>query len=176
MPSIFFSKKAIFLLIALSFVLHFSGLEAGGWGKTEKVSESEGSLWNEAYFDMNGIYLTASIPNYDGAQLRNNIVSIYGKENEAGYLIKTTFNEGFTPPNSQEGFLKLVQEANDVYQVVSIDAKKLGAKYAVDLIPKKPETTAFWRFLSTKDRLIQMGTDDPNENRRLHFFESIRIR
>ena len=162
------------ILLAL-FALQIPCLEAGGWGKTEEVMEYEGTTWNAVYFNMNGLSFTASIPNYSGTMLQNGIVSLEGKvEEDNGYVIITSLDQGFTTPKSRKKFIKMIQEANPEYTVVSIDSKKLGSKYAVDLIPIDQDA-AFWRFLSTDDRLIKMGTADANENRRLNFFESMLI-
>lgn len=164
------------ILLALFLILStVSCLEAGGWGKTKEVTEFEGNSWNGVYFEMNGLHLTASIPNYSGAQLKNGAVSLSGQVEDAGYAIITSFNPGFTPPKSLEEFVKMIQDANPNHIVIAIDSEKLGTLYAVDLIPVNQETTTFWRFLTTNDRLIKMGSADVNDNRRLNFFESIRV-
>ena len=170
------SIRQIFsLFITLFTMLQFPCLEAGGWGNTEKVTEYEGTQWNGVYFNLNGLHFDASIPNYSGAVLQNDTASLSGEVGEAGYVIITSFNPGFTPPKSIKKFLKMIQEANPDYTITAIDCKKGGAKYAVDMVPMNQEVTAYWRFFSTKDRLIKMGTADTNENRRLHFFGSMRI-
>lgn len=153
-----------------------SSLEAAGWGNTKEVINHEGVNWNSVYCNLDGIKLKAKIPNYSGAILQNNIVSLSGEVDEAGYVIITTYNEEFTPPKSQKEFVKLIQEANKSYVVKAVSGKKLGAKYAVDLIPAEEDTTAYWRFLSSDNRLIHMGTDDTNENRRMYFFKNISVK
>lgn len=176
---LFSSKAPIFLLLTLSLLFSMSQaskLEAGGWGKSEEVFEYEGTMWNGVYFDMNSLSFSASIPNYSGTVLQNGLVSLNGNiEEDAGYVITTSFNPGFTPPKSLQEFVKMIQDANPNYLINVVESKKLGAKYAVDIIPINQEDTAFWRFLSTKDRLIKLGTDDTNANRRLYFFESLYI-
>lgn len=176
--SVFSSKVRIFLfpLFLAMFALQIPCLEAGGWGKTEEVTKYEGTTWNGVFFDMNGLHFTACVPNYDGALLQNGLVSVKGYIGEdVGYVINTSFNAGYKVPKSVKEFVKVVQEANPTDRVVVIDPKKFGAKYVVDIIPTNQQDKAFWRFLCTNDRLIKMGTDDLNGNRRLHFFESIYI-
>lgn len=177
----FRSKAPLFLcsiLFVLFSMLQISHLEAGGWGKTDEVFEHEGTTWNGVFFDMNGLNFTASIPNYSGTVMQNNEVNLKGsvKEGNIRYGIITSFNPGFTPPKSIKEFAKLVQEANPNYMINIIKIKKPGTKYVVDLIPANSQETIFWRFISTKDRLIEMGTSDTHENRRQYFFESIEIR
>lgn len=160
-------------LFALFASLQISSLEAGGWGKTDTVTTYEETLWNGVFFDMNGLNFTASLPNYSGTVMQGN-VSLYGTiEDVANYVICTTL-ESQIPPKSQKEFLKMIQDANPTYQTTAVDGKPFGAKYVVDLIPSKVGA-AYWRFVCTKDRLIQMGTDDANGNRRIHFFNSILI-
>lgn len=175
----FSSKLSLFsfvLIFSIFTLLHVPSLEAGGWGKTDEVINYEGTSWNGVYFDMNGLHFAAALPNYSGTLLQNGTVSLSGQaQGDARYVIITSFNPGFTPPKSIEGFVKIVQEANPTYSVFAIDAKELGAKYAIDMIPMNNEDVIFWRLISTKDRLIKMGTNDVNENRRLNFFESIYI-
>jgi hypothetical protein len=164
-------------LFAISLISHATNLEAGGWGKTKETFQYEGATWDGVYFDMNGLNLQAFIPNYSGAALQNGEVSINGSVNEEiGYLIATSFNSNFTPPKTAKQFVKMIQDANPSHVINVVDSKKLKAKYAVDLIPKNQNDTAFWRFISTNNRLIKMGTDDTNGNRRLYFFESLSIR
>lgn len=175
----YFHKPSL-LLFSLFFaffaLFQEQALEAGGWGKTDQQIQYEGTKWNGVYFDNNGLYFNASVPNSSGTSLQNGLVTFQGSiGNDIGYVITTTFNPGYTPPASLNEFVKIVQEANPSYIVTAIDAKALGAKYAVDMIPKSQDGTAFWRFLTTKDRLIKMGTDDDNGNRRYFFFESIYI-
>ncbi len=166
--------RLTFVLFSMLLTPHLA--EASGWGKTEEVNQFEGVLWNGVYFDMNGLNFIASIPNYAGASMQNGSVSVNGEIDEnTGYVIATALNKGFTPPKSLKEFVKIIQDANPDYIIQTVEAKKLGAKYALDLVPKNQADTAFWRFLATKDRLIKMGTDDTNPNRRLYFFESIHI-
>lgn len=178
--SLFFSKisKMLFFIVLSLFSLsQTSNLEAGGWGQTKEVFEYEGILWNGVYFDMNKLKFSASIPNYSGTILQDGLVFLQGEiEEDIGYVIIVSFDSGFIPPKSTQEFVKMIQEANPNYIVNVIDSKKLGAKYAVDLIPiNQKDDTAFWRFLATKDRLIQAGTDDSNESRRLYFFNSLHV-
>ncbi|CUI16938.1 putative secreted protein [Candidatus Protochlamydia naegleriophila] len=171
------NKTAILFsfFFSLFLLLQTADLTAGGWGKNDHICEHEGTIWNGVYFDMNGLNFSASIPNYSGTSLQNGIVSINGNVKEDGYVIITSFNSGFTPQKSAKEFAKMIQDANPNYLVNIVECKKLGAKYAVDMIPINSNDTAFWRFLSTNDRLIKMGSDDANANRRLYFFESIFI-
>lgn len=176
-----FSSKFNFfsfsILLAFFSLIAVPSVEASGWGKTEDVSTYEETTWNGVYFDMNGLYLTASIPNYSGASLQNGLVSIGGEVGEEiAYIITTSFNQGFTPPKSLKEFVKMVQEANPERQVTAVKSKKMGAKYIVDIVPIQSEDKTFWRFLVTEDRLIKMGTDDINDARRTKFFDSIRIK
>ncbi|MDB6081090.1 MAG: putative secreted protein [Chlamydiia bacterium] len=164
------------LFLSLSSLCQTAHLEAGGWGKTDKAFEHEGVKWNSVYFDMNGLDFIASIPNYSGAALQNNDATIRGNANEkVGYAIVSPFNPDFTPPKSLKKFIKMVQQSNPDYTVKAVNAKKLGAKYALDLTPKSTNEKTFWRFVSTHNRLIQMVTEDTNESRRFYFFDSLRI-
>jgi hypothetical protein len=151
-------------------------LEAASWGKTKEVTNYENVNWTKVYCDLDEINFTADVPNYSYASLQNNDVNFNGEIDHAGYVISTSFSSNFTPPKSQDAFLKEVQDANKSYRVKAVDAKKLGAKFAVDLIPKEEGVTAYWRFLATKNRLVQLGTDDTNKNRRLYFFDGISIK
>lgn len=178
-PHLYFKmpKALLSMLLALFLMCQFMPLEAGGWGKTSKVVEHEETTWNGVYFDMNGLNFIASIPNYAGTSMQNGRVTLKGRiEEEIAYLIMTSFNPGFTPPKKATDFAQMVQEANPSYVVNLVDANKLGAQYAVDLIPlDQEEDPIFWRFVSTNDRLIQMANNDTNENRRLYFFDSLYI-
>jgi hypothetical protein len=169
--------KAFFVTFFITICLLLqTSLQADGWGKTEQVIEFEGTTWNGIYFDLNGLNLTASIPNYSGASLQNGTVSMTGSVGDAGFAILTSMNSGFKPPKTIQEFVKLVQDANPEFVVSAIDPKKFGVKYAVDLAPVNQDETVFWRFLSTKDRLIQLGTADANANRRVYFFDSVFVK
>ena len=176
--SSFSSKVSIFLFSAFIIIcstLQTTDLQAGGWGKTSEVFERDGIVWNEVYIKLEGLNVLASIPNYSSGIFQNGIVALEGGIEESGYVIETTYNSGFKPPKSKKEFIRMIQEANPEYVVKGINSKKQGSKYAVDLIPINQELTAYWRFLSTKDRLVKMGTDDAHENRRLSFFDSLHI-
>lgn len=165
------------LLCGLTAVSALPPLEAGGWGKGNEQVLYEDADWNSIYFDMNGLYFTALVPNYDGTSMSNGSVEFRGHvDDTAGYVIKTSMNPNFTPPKSANAFLKMIQEANPQFQASLVEPKGLGAKYVVDIVPIDPEVTAYWRFISTKDRLLSMGTDDQDALRRTYFFESILIR
>lgn len=163
------------MLLTLTAFMQIPNLNAGGWGVTEEVIDFQDAIWNRAFFDMNDLYFTVLMPHYQSTQLKNGRVMLYGNVGDSGYLIITTFNSGFTPPDSSKKFLKIVQGANPEFVASEVKSKKLGAKYAVDLVPASSVETTFWRFLSTEDRLIQMGTDDTNEKRRQKFFDSMHI-
>lgn len=170
-PSVLFG-----IFFTLSFTFQATNLEAGGFGQTEEIFQHEGTTWNGVFFDMNGLNFLAFIPNYSGTVLQNGIVDLNGSiKKDIGYLITTSFYPGFTPPKTAQEFAKMIQDANPYHLINIIGSKKLGAKYAIDIIPMNQEHTTFWRFLSTKDRVIKMGTNDTNENRRLYFFESLYI-
>ncbi len=168
---------SISTILALFSLAHTSSLDAGGWGKTDEVVIYEEMSWNGVYFDMNGLNFSALIPNYSGTTLANGSVAIRGDVGKnSGYLISTSFSPAFNPPASAQEFTRIVQEANPDYLVIAIDSTKLGAKYAVDMVPSDSKNNVYWRFLCTNDRLVRMGVDDANENRRFNFFESIYIR
>lgn len=151
-------------------------LAADGWGKTTRVVAYEGAVWNEVYFDMSGLYFTAFVPNYAGARMQNDEVSIIGHAgNNSGYLIVTSVSSEFTPPKTSEAFVKMVRDANRYFIVIPVEPTQFGAKYAVDLTPMGQKEPTFWRLLSTDNRLIKMGCSDSNENRRINFFDSIYI-
>lgn len=169
-----FALCVCFVLFA---VFYSSGLEAAGWGKTSKEYTLDGETWNGAYIELQGLNLTADIPNFDGSRLVNSDVYLTGKagQNVYTYIIQTSYNKGFTPPKSQQLFTQQVQDANPGCQILPVDAKSIGAKYAVDVITaaNPPE---YWRYISTKDRLIYMGTDDQEPSRYLNFLNSVRIK
>lgn len=173
--------KKLFSLFAVSifltlFALQISTLEAASWGDTEEVSEYEGIIWNGVYFDLNGLYFTASIPNYSGASLINDEVMVRGNADEnLGYGILTTFNGEYIPQASLKKFIKYIEKGNPGYIVSAIDARRFGAKYVVDLVPTDVNNHLFVRFFCTKNRIIQMGTIDTNLNRRAFFFDSLLI-
>lgn len=177
----FMNLRKLSVLTVSIFVLAFStmqttSLQAASWGLTEDVTEFEGAKWNEVYLKLNGLNATASIPNYIGATLSNGSVSLTGIIEDVGYLIETQFNTGFTAPDTKKKFILSVQKNNlNNFSVEEVEAEVEGAKYAVDLLPKKDEIKIYWRFVATKDRLIRMGTEDTDEARRLHFFNSLRI-
>lgn len=176
------SKLKIFTLFFTVFFTLFlmsptSSLEAAGWGKTDEVIEYADTLWNGVYVEMKGLNFQASIPNYLGAGLQNGDIFLSGEVNdEFAYMILASLNGVFTSPKTTKEFVELIQEANPSYLINVANAKKIGAKYVVDMIPLDPEDNVFWRFVATKERLIQMGTDDSNENRRLYFFENISVK
>jgi hypothetical protein len=168
--------KCFFLFLLLSFSLLTFNLHAGGFGKADDGVIFEGDRWFGVFFDMNGISFTASMPNYSGASIGNGWAVMTGQTNDnAAYLIETTLNPGFTPPKTLIEFVRLIQDANPDYIVIPIDPGHLGAKYVVDMIPNSPVAKAYWRYLSTKNRIVKMGTNDTKYSRCLLFFESIHI-
>jgi hypothetical protein len=169
-----FSLFAVSIFLTL-FALQISVLEAASWGDTEEVSEYEGVTWNGVFFDLNGLYFTASIPNYSGASLQNNDVKVEGNADGNLYGIVTTFNGKYSPPSSLNKFIKSIEELNPGYIVSAIDAHRFGAKYAVELVPSDLNNPLIVRFFCTKNRIIQMGTIDTNLNRRAFFFDSLLI-
>ena len=151
-------------------------LEAEGCGDTGTKRTYEGTTWHGIYFDMNGLNLQGWLPNYTAAGIQNEIVSIQGEVGkETTYVIITSLNPEYKPPKSIAEFALRTQNANPDAIVRPLVPKKIGAKYALDLVPADPDNGTFWRFLVTNDRLIKMGTNDSNENRRLYFFENIFI-
>jgi hypothetical protein len=168
--------RLFFVSFFLSQVLQVNTLEASGWGKTKEVMEYEGESWNSVYLDMNKLYFTAFIPNYSGATLQNSNVSITGQvKKDISYVITTPYDLKFNSPKTARDFIKIIQNANPDFIVTAIEGKKLRTKYGADLRPKKPGDTVFWRIVFAHNRLINMGTNDSNENRRHKFFESIRV-
>jgi hypothetical protein len=167
-----FGKLSLSMFLTAAALLNAPSLDAGGWGTTKEVVEFENVSWDKVFFDMNDIYFTAFLPDYQSAQLKDGLICLYGVVGEAGYIITTSFNPGDAPANSAKKFLKIVKEANPEYIVNRVDSKGLGVKFAVDLTPVNQSDTAYWRFMSTNDRLIKMGTDDVSESRRGNFFDS----
>lgn len=163
------------LLFLILFCQAAPPLEAANWGKKDSAGEFEGASWDEVFCDIEGLYFTASMPNYTSAILDKGAVVIRGKVGyEAGYIIITPFNKGFKPPKDVQEFIKLIQNNNPEYIVSHVEAKPFGAKFAVDLVPVDlAKNNTYWRFLSTKNRLLKMGTTDLNEQRRIHFYESM---
>lgn len=169
--------RLISLSIFLTILLQGHSLEADGWGKTNDVKEYESESWNKVYFDMNGLYFTALIPNSSGGILQSNNVSLPGRvKTGARYVIITPFNQKFESPQTDENFTKIIQDANPTYIVTSVEGKNLGATHVVDARPKKQEDHLFYRFLFAHDHLVRMVTNDVDMNRRQMFFESIRIK
>jgi hypothetical protein len=171
------SRISIFLfsiLIAVFSMIQTTDLQAAGWGKTKEALEYEETMWNKCYLDLGGMHVLASIPNYSSGRLFNDTVSLHGQINEdIGYVIETTYNTLFDPPESAQEFVRIVQDNNPDYAVNEIDSKKQGAAYAVDLIPLNPKEKTYGRYLFINDRLVMMVTEDINENRRLYFFDSL---
>lgn len=172
----FFNTKISAILVLIATCLLTQTSEAARWGKNEQIVELEGVQWNEVCFDTNELYFLAYIPNYSGTAFRNGVVSLNGViEGTIGYVITSSASPGFSPPNSVDELVEMIQEDNPSYLVQAVDSQKLGVNYAVDMIPTNQEDTAFWRYLVTNAHLIQMGTDDPNENRRVYFFDSLNL-
>lgn len=170
-----FTLSAIFGLCCL-FNVPSPSLKADGWGPTGRVTEHEKVSWDRIHCELDDMKLKAWIPNYSGSNFQDNTISLNGQVDEdKGYVIQTSYSRNFAPPKSQKKFVKLIQDANKSYDVKAVDGKNFGAKYVVDLIPAQKDVTAYWRFISTKDRLIQLGTDDTNKKCRQHFFDSISI-
>ncbi|GAB4235250.1 MAG: hypothetical protein Tsb0021_14740 [Chlamydiales bacterium] len=164
-----------FSILAFMSVFTTSGLCADGWGQTDDAYEFEDVSWRGVYFDMNGLSFGAFVPNYSGTLMQNSNVCFKGEAGNSLYLIMTSLNPCFSPPDSEQEFLQMIQEANPLFYVLPADARELGAVYAVDLIPVDDNTHSYWRFLCTKDRLIKMVNADENEIRRIHFFEGMKI-
>jgi hypothetical protein len=171
------SRISIFLFsifIIVFSVIQTTDLQAAGWGKTKEAFEHEGTMWNKAYLDLEGLHVVASIPNYSSGRLFNDTVSLHGQINkDIGYVVETTYNTLFNPPESIQEFIQIIQENNPDHSVNEIDSKKQGAAYAVDLIPLNQEYKTYGRYLFINDRLVTMVTEDVNENRRLYFFDSL---
>jgi hypothetical protein len=171
-----FSALSLSLLLTVTALLNAPSLEAEGWGITTEVVEFDNISWQQVFYDMNDVYFTALLPNYQSGQLNNGFVSLYGLIDDYGYVVTTPFMSQFNPPNSVRKFAKLIQDANPEFIVTKVDATTFGAKYAVDLIPVDQEVSLYWRFLSTENRLIKMGTEDSSESRRQNFFDSIKVK
>jgi hypothetical protein len=168
------SKLFTFLFLFAACVI--SSLEAARWGKNEQIVELEGVKWNEVCFDTDKLYFVAYIPNFDGTRFQDGFVSLNGIiDDNFRYMITSSAYPSFMPPQTVEEFVELIQEANPDFQVKAIDFQELDVKFAVDLIPKDQASSIHWRFLATNGHLIQMGTDDPNGERRAYFFESFTL-
>lgn len=157
---------------------HMTTLDAASisWGKTEKTVEHEGISWNGVSINLQGFYLSALIPNYNGGSLQDNEVTLRGFRDNFNYLINTNFNGDYKPAAKIKEFVKVIQKANPDYDVTEADGSHFGAKFAVHLSPKKKaEEQSFWLFLATKDRLVQIGTEETNKEHRQYFFESVRV-
>lgn len=152
-------------------------LTAGGWGKTDKTTLFQGETWNDVYFDMDGLYLSASVPNYAGASMVNSGVAIKGKKGgNIWYQISTTMGTASDVPNSESGFVKLIEDANPDHTAKAIDPKPSNARFALEITPKKGKDPIFARFFATKNRLIQVATNDPDAPSRERFFNSVSLR
>ena len=180
-PSVLINLKLGLLSLMLFLILFCPAappLEAAKWGKKDTAGEFEGAAWDEVFCDIEGLYFTASMPNYTSAILDKGAVVIRGKVgDDAGYIIITPFNKGFKAPKDVPDFIKLIQNNNPEYIVSHVEAKPFGAKFAVDLVPVDlAKNNTYWRFLSTKNRLLKMGTTDTNEQRRIYFYESMSVK
>lgn len=164
------------LLLTVSGLLNTPTLDAGGWGTIKEVVEQEDITWQGVYHDLNGLHFTALLPNYQSGQLNNGMISLYGVIDDIGYVIMTPFMSHFNPPKSSQKFTKMIQNANPEFIVTSVENANLGVKYIVDLIPVDQNSALYWRFMTTENRLIKMGTEDTNENRRQIFFDSIKVK
>lgn len=103
-----FSTKIGLLFLFILLVVQVSYLEASGWGNTQEAIEYEETLWNRVYFDMNGLHMTAFIPNYCGTVLQGNYVSMRGRiieDNNQECCVP--FSGRIVSENIQEGYASL---------------------------------------------------------------------
>lgn len=151
-------------------------LEAGGWGKLEDEIIFEGSRWKDVYIDIDDLYLEASIPNYAKDAFRDGNIYLQGKTGPySSYVITTSYAPEFASPRGVEDFYRTIYESYPGYSMIIVHDKSLGGLHVLDLVPSHSNNVVYWRFLCTKNRLIKMGTTDPNPTCRIYFFDSIHI-
>ncbi|MFI0435201.1 MAG: hypothetical protein ACH350_05675 [Parachlamydiaceae bacterium] len=174
--SYMFACHLLSILFVLFLTLSVVDLEATGWGKTEETVKSKGIVWTKVFIDLKGLSYSAFLPNYSGSAHNKKHIHLSGHvKEESGYLIETDHERGYKPPKSEKFFIKSIKTTNVGYTVKAVPPEKHGAKYAVDLIPNDKSQMIYWRYLATNDRLIKMGTDDRNKERRVYFFDSALI-
>lgn len=163
-------KKQIFLALALCALLTPS-LEAMGWGKTNQTETYQGNVWTEVYMDLDGLYLDAFMPNYKTSMLTGVEVRLEGIVGGAGYVITTTFNQGFDARKSEKDWFNEIKKMNKDFTTTPVP----GKKWTWDLVPKTKSFKAYWRFFVTEDRLIKAGTEDTDPARRSYFFDHVKF-
>lgn len=173
------SKQLFRSLLCISFFVtplaSLTSLETDSvnWGQRSEGFQFDNQNWNEIFCHLSNLSFEASIPNYFGTNLIDGDVQIAGEIGDESYIIAT--NEDEFNMDSLEQFLFSVQEAYPEYIVQAVELKNSGAEYILDLIPNSDETIDYWRFIYVNNRLIEMGTTDKNEIRRLYFFESLSV-
>lgn len=163
------NKRFIFLFILVSACLQ------AGWGAKESVHTFEGAEWKEVFYSMHGVSFTGILPNYDGSQMIDDEVFMNGFIDDAGYVIESYLST-FKAPKSGKDFKKKIQEGNPSVNVGWLNAKQLGATYAVEFMLNEGSVPTYWRIIYTNNQMIKLGTADSNESRRAHFFNSFRIK
>ncbi len=169
------SKDSLRLLglFSLLFTLMFlANLEAGGWGKRGTAVDEQGITWAKAFYEINDLHFEFTMPNFSGIELQNGVISATGSSPGTEYAVATAFNPQFASCGTLEENLEAMQNSMPDFQFVEVDAKKLGAKFAIEMIPVSAEVNVYNRFLFTETRLITMSTNDGDEFRRLYFFNS----
>lgn len=177
MNTVSFSRKrcVLFFVIFFAFFVHVHALDADGFGSKGKSKIYEGAKWKKVYYDMNGLYFTAMLPNYSGTVMKNAEISLEGNAFGGAYIV-TTFDAKFKCPKSIKEFRKKISKANPKATVRALKAKKFGAIFAVEFTHKEEKKITHWRMFCTKNRFIKIGTDDRNEKRRGKFFNSLYIK
>ncbi len=163
-------------IVVLVVLFACTALQAAGWGARGTPHTFEGAEWKDVYYQVSGISFTGALPNYAGTELVNDQVFMAGRHNEYAHVIHV-FN-GLDPkrfPKTGKQYKKELQKGNPGVELIWVDAKKIGAKYAIKFSVDTDGKTLHFLCISTKKHLVELITDDTNEARRNHFFDSFHI-
>ena len=149
-------------------------LMAGGWGSDGESEYALGVQWDSVSCNVAGISYKAMIPGYTCGSWRNGEILLQGSAGaNAKYIISSSIGQKELPRQLTQ-FIEVIACSNPDFIVTPVSNKPEKTICCVDLTPKKGQG-AFFRFFYVNRRLIQMGTTDANDKRRMKFFESIQF-
>ncbi len=172
-------KKALFILILL-----FSSLEAGSWGAKEYTHNFEETEWRNVYYNANQLSFEGVLPNYDASGMTNDfsvdmgygeIVTRIGFIEGQAYFIQWG-NSSIGTIKSGKKFMQLVEDNYIGANPSWLDAKKRGAKYAVEFTLFLDGEISYCRVFYKNKRMVNLCTTDQNKARRNHFFQSFHMK
>lgn len=156
-------------------------LQAAGWGPKSTTHVFEGVRWHDVYYHMKKLSFEAVVPNY--STLRNDfgpnlfgsdVVNMVGFIDNRSYLVQT-FHSSIANIKSGKKFKRLVEEAYPGIVASWLDAKKMGAEYAVEFTYVHDGKLSYWRVIYKNRRLVNLASFDEDPVRRNHFFDSFRL-